>query len=133
MKKRTIKLHAPPPANPALIGPPPDWLGTNGKAKWIETVAILNDDRPLEPVDGDFLAMYCEAHDELHRARATLKRKRKDECIGPNGALYPHPAIGQKNKAIERIRKFGRELGLSRSSRKSTKPRIMPQGKQKPA
>lgn len=127
MKRHTIKF--PEPKDFASC---PGWLGEYGKRKWISTVKALADVRPIEELDADCLACYCEAHDELHKAMATLKEVGRDECVGPNGALYPHPAVGQKNKAIDRIRKFGRELGINRSVRKSGKTQRLPM-RSKPA
>ena len=108
----------------------PSWLGTHGKSKWKESVAILQAEgsERIRRIDGDFLAMYCEAFDELHEARETLakysKKNKTVDCVGTNGSLYPHPAEGRKNKAIDRIRKFGRELGLSQATRKSQKKAV---------
>ena len=126
MGKRTIKMHDPAPGG---VGSWPDWLGPIGKAKWLE---VCQENPQLEPNDADFLAAYCEAYEEFLIARQELAAMAHDYCTGPNGALYPHPTLGKKNKAIERMKKFGKELGLAKSGRKRTKP-LMPQGRVKPA
>lgn len=128
--RRTIKFAA--GTKPEAV-PAPAWLGDHGKAKWREVVKAMAEEKPIATLDFDCLAMYCEAHDEVHKARATLERFGRDDCVGPNGALYPHPAVGQKNKAIERIRKFGRELGINRASRKATKPKQVQMMRAKPS
>jgi P27 family predicted phage terminase small subunit len=124
MTRRAIALHRPPTGDPHPLATPPVWLGEVGKAVWLETIAV---NPGLEKPDGDFLASYCEAWEEFHHAREELSKLTSHYCEGTNGSQYPHPAIGQKNKALERIRKFGRELGLAKSTRKAPKPKAAPQ------
>jgi len=133
-----VRIHTPAGGQntapkPACVLEPPEWLGEHGSTKWNEIIADLAASNPIVNLDRDCLALYCEAHDELHKARATLDEAGCDECVGPNGALYPHPAVGQKNKAIERIRKFGRELGINRCVRKAPKKSENQPQKVKPA
>jgi P27 family predicted phage terminase small subunit len=122
--KRTIALHQPPAGERHPLATPADWLGHVGKAKWRETVADVPE---LQNADGDCLAAYCEAWQEFHHAREELVSLPSHYCVGPNGGHYPHPAIGQKNKALERIRKFARELQLTKCTRKPPKPKAAPQ------
>lgn len=102
---------------PARIGFPnkPEWLGLIASAKWDETVLILEAEGLLSPTYGDCIAMYCHAFQDLHNAERVLEAE-GEYCHSEKGGIYQHPAVGVRNKAIERILKFGRQLGLTPAS-----------------
>ena len=95
----------------------PDWLGDVGRAKWNERIEIMSQtDGLVTKLDGDFLALYCEAFEELIEAREEIK-KEGATCESKKGGHYQHPAVGRKNKAIDRMRCFGALFGMSPSDR----------------
>jgi P27 family predicted phage terminase small subunit len=93
----------------------PDWLGEPGRAKWSEMVEILSPvDGLLKPAFGDLLALYCEAFEEVLDAKAEIT-KEGATCMSEKGGMYQHPAVGRKNKAIQRMRVLGGLFGMSPS------------------
>lgn len=103
----------------------PSWLGKVGKAKWKETLAtIAGSQVSIQSVDADFLAMYCQAFDDLAESLKDLKDNGYT-TTADSGAEYPSPAVARKNKAIDNIRRFGIELNLS-PKRRTAKPKSTP-------
>lgn len=95
----------------------PDWLGEIGRTKWNELIAIFGEVKGwLTIADGGLLALYCEAFEDLIEARAEIE-KDGPTCSGEKGGMYQHPAVGRKNKAIERMRAIGAKFGLSPADR----------------
>lgn len=104
------------PPIPDEVPAPPDWLGEVGQAKWLEKAAILHPLGMLTKNDCDHLAMYCEAWDELFAAMKEIE-KCGMICMSDKGGEYQHPAVGIKNKAVDRIRKFGCDFGMNPTAR----------------
>ena len=96
----------------------PRWLDKRGKVEWKRLVDILDRVPELccEP-DWDAVALLAAAWSEYHAADAVVK---KEGAIhkAQSGALYQHPAVGQRNKAFERIHKMTRELAMTPQSRR---------------
>ena len=91
----------------------PSWLGLYGQAKWNELVAKLSPvDGLLKPAFEDYLALYCEAYEEVLEAKDEIA-KEGATCTSEKGGAYPHPAVGRKNKAIARMKLFGSYFGMS--------------------
>lgn len=104
------------PAFPAGCPKPPTWMSAVGKREFKRLSALLENAGVLTQVDLGVLAGYCEAWADVQAATKVVN----DEgavCEGAMGGLYQHPAIGIRNKAWERLRTFGRELGLSPAAR----------------
>lgn len=104
-------------ASSVIAGRPvkPGWLGERASEKWDETILLLEAESQCSPTYGDFLAMYCHAHQEFYDASRVIE----DEGAyvhSEKGGVYQHPAVGVRNQAIDRIMKFGRQLGLSAQS-----------------
>ena len=102
----------PPPGLPTC----PDWLDEHGRAKWDELLPLVSAMGVATTADGDMLAMYCEAFSDFMKASAEIASDGLT-CISEKGAQYQHPAVGIKNKAIERMRHLAALFGLSPSSR----------------
>jgi P27 family predicted phage terminase small subunit len=98
------------------IPDPPEWLGEIGKAKWREKVPLLHPLGLLTKNDYDLLSLYCEAWDEVFDAMQEIA-KEGATCSSDKGGLYQHPAVGRKNKAIQRIRQFGSDFGMNPAAR----------------
>lgn len=110
--------YGPEPEPPMGVPECPDWLGEVGRTKWAERVEKLLATNPklITQIDGDTLALYCEAWEEFLDARAEIERE-GSTCISEKGAAYLHPAVGRKNKAIARLKTIGALFGMSPSDR----------------
>lgn len=104
------------PGIPDAVPQPPEWLGKIGKAKWRELAPHLYPIGLLTAVDVDALALYCEAWDELFAMRALIDESGA-VAVSEKGGEYQHPAVGIKNKAIQRIKQFGALFGVGPATR----------------
>lgn len=93
----------------------PEWLGPIAAEKWDQMIPILVGRKTVSPAYVDFLAFYCQAHQDYHDACRVIEDQ-GEFVHSEKGGVYQHPAVGMRNKAIERIAKFGREFGLSPTS-----------------
>lgn len=93
----------------------PSGMGPVASAKWDEIVALLEAEGQLSPLYGDFIAEYCRAHQDVADAERIIADE-GEICVSEKGGRYQHPAVGMKNKAIDRLMKFGRQLGVSAQS-----------------
>jgi P27 family predicted phage terminase small subunit len=93
----------------------PEWLGPIASEKWDEIVPELVKIGVMAVIYADFLAMYCQAHQDLHDAMELLSEEGMT-CTSEKGGAYLHPAVSIKQNAIDRIAKFGREFGISPAS-----------------
>ena len=93
----------------------PEWLGPIASEKWDAIVPELVSLGVMATVYADFLAMYCQAHQDLHDAMKILGEEGMT-CTSEKGGAYLHPAVSIKQNAIDRIAKFGREFGISPSA-----------------
>src|SRR5690348_6859571 len=93
----------------------PEWLGPIASEKWDEVVAHLESENQLLPIYGDFIGLYCQAFEDMRNAEAVIEVE-GEYCMSEKGARYQHPAVGVKNKAIERMAKFGNKLGMNGAS-----------------
>ncbi|MCY2991622.1 MAG: phage terminase small subunit P27 family [Planctomycetota bacterium] len=97
--------------------PPKELSGRVAWRKWKETAALLLPRGLLTPLDRDALQVYAESWQRLSDCDRTLTDS-GEYLTGPNGAMYPHPAMGERNKALERIRRFQRDFAMSPAARK---------------
>lgn len=114
--RRPIDANEPQPDAFSDAPPCPDWLGEVGRGVWADVCPKLMGSGLLTAVDVGVLAMYCEAWDEFFEAREHIA-KHGLIAVGEKGAEYQHPAVGIKNKAIQRIKQIGAEFGMTPSSR----------------
>jgi P27 family predicted phage terminase small subunit len=110
-----------PPAKvgrgPAAARPKmPAWLGKVAKAKWRALIPQLEQLGILTAVDGDVLAAYCLAWEELQEATHLLQVSRTI-CRG-SGALAAHPAVAMQRSAWKAVEKFAALLGLNPHARR---------------
>jgi P27 family predicted phage terminase small subunit len=95
---------------------PPTWLGAHGQAKWRDVAPVLLPVNLLTRQDFDALAVYCEAWDEFMWALEEIAKEGRI-ATSEKGGAYQHPAVGIKNKAIQRIRQIGACFGMTPSDR----------------
>src|SRR5262245_28250904 len=112
--KRPLNANEPKPT----AGKPkcPAWLDAEAKRKWRELVPELDRIGLLTVVDGDALAVYCEAWSCFRRACESLTVN-GDTFTTDNGYLMPRPEVAIRNAARDTLKKFAALFGLDPSSR----------------
>ena len=102
-----------------IIGP--------AREEWDRIVPELERLRLLSQIDRSALAAYCDAYGEWVLARRELQKGRV--CKTPQGMLMPHPAVAIRNKALEHMKAFLTEFGMTPGSRtrmRATPPQAKP-------
>jgi P27 family predicted phage terminase small subunit len=108
--RRPINPTEPEPAPGEVLAP--DWLDEEGRKKWAE---VLDNCHWIAPVDGDMLALYCDAYS--HYLKAQRLSIKTPLARTPDGKMIKNPAWTARNEAFQQMRSAGSELGLSPSSR----------------
>lgn len=95
---------------------PPPWLGKHAKAEWKRIFPLLEKNGLVTDADYMTLCAYCQNVDTWICAE---KQKRVEgiTTTTSNGCEIQHPAVGIANTAMTNMLKFGREFGLTPSSR----------------
>ncbi|MEM8863991.1 MAG: phage terminase small subunit P27 family [Planctomycetota bacterium] len=89
------------------------------KAIWKEVTQMLSTVTGLAAdIDALAIASLCEAVAEFQQARDEIKRDGAT-CVSEKGGSYQHPAVGRKNKALERMRYLMARFGMTPSDRAS--------------
>jgi len=112
----------PPTAAPGM----PAWLSGRAKVEWKRIVPELIRLGLLSSIDLAALAAYCQAFAELEQATRTIEKEgrvckwpiydpKTNEHVGDR--LKAHPAVQQQRDAMQRIKGFLAEFGLSPASR----------------
>lgn len=116
--KRRLNKDEPKPAagRPAC----PAWLADEAKKKWRALVPELERLGLLTVVDGDALAVYCEAWASFRKSCETLAED-GETFTTDKGYVGPHPAIAIRNAARQTIKSFASLFGLDPSSRSRLK------------
>lgn len=106
----------------------PKWLSKEGRTEWRRLAPELESLGILTGIDMAMFASYCAAYGKLVWAENQIKENRKkNEKAGgmitqtSTGAYQTSPYVWIYNKALEQIRSFGSEFGLSPSSRTKIK------------
>lgn len=112
--KRALPKNEPKPAS--SIPSCPSWLPTEAKAEWKRIVAELRKVGLLTQLDRAPLAGYCLAWSKLREAQRQIK------CSGElvqstTGGMTPSCWVRIQDKALEQIRAFCTEFGLSPAAR----------------
>jgi len=118
-KAKSDREPKPPRDCPAA----PTWLDAAAKRKWRQLADTLNETGVLTLIDGDVLALYCQAYADHERLTKYL-RKKGEVSVAPSGYEMPRPEVALRNRARDDMRKFGAELGIGAASR--TKIEVKP-------
>ena len=112
--KRALPKNEPKPE----LGAPemPAWLPEDAKAEWKRVAPELSRLGLLARIDGSSLAAYCEAFSRWKQAVELMGRE-GITFVTAGGYAAQHPAVGIANKAKVDMLRFGREFGLTPSSR----------------
>ena len=95
---------------------PPPYLGSYGKKEWKRILPLLEKNRLMTDADYIMLAGYCQSGDTWINAEK-MKRTYGFTDTTDKGNIVQRPEVGIANTALQNILKFGREFGLSPSSR----------------
>ena len=96
------------------IGRPdqPEWLGSIGAKVWHSAVDRLEKiPGLLAKIDGDALALYCDAWEDYLTARETIANDGR--ILESRYTKTAHPAIKEKNSAAARIQDGLSRFGMS--------------------
>lgn len=117
--KRALNPTEPQP----LTGAPkcPTWMDAEAKVKWKALTPELERLGLMTIVDGDALAVYCQACADFTWATKELRKKGKVIRVGRQGYLQPHPAVAMKLQAANTIRAFAALFGLDPADRSRLK------------
>lgn len=99
------------------VGAPdcPEWLDDEARAEWSRQVAGMAEG-VLSQVDRGFLAAYCAAWSEFVACQQYIE-EHGHTSVTDKGNEIQHPMVGIRNKAAERMNRFGSQFGFSPSSR----------------
>jgi len=95
---------------------PPPYLGSYAKKEWKRVLPLLDKNGLMTDADYIALAAYCQAVDTWIVAEKA-KRAHGLTDITDKGNVIQRPEVGVANSALQNILKFGREFGLTPSSR----------------
>lgn len=110
---RKLNKNEPEPTSIAIC---PDWLSGDAKDEWIRVAAELGAIGLLSGLDQTALSAYCQAYKRWRHA------ERRIEVGGlvvsaPSGYLIQNPWVSISNTAIDQMRKFLVEFGMSPAAR----------------
>jgi P27 family predicted phage terminase small subunit len=100
----------------ALMPEAPSWLAPEAQREWTALAPKLFRLGLLTEVDGAALAAYCSSLATWARCQRVLDEEGLVVVL-PNGYTQQHAMVAIANKALDKIRQFGSEFGLSPASR----------------
>lgn len=113
--KRPLPDPREEPHPQATIPECPTWLDPAAQAHWAALAPELARLGLLTIVDGQVLAVYCQAWAEFELATRTLQTEGR--VVHTGGQLQPHPAVAQQRSAWKAVKDFAALFGLDPSSR----------------
>lgn len=108
------------PMPPAGVPECPEHLGEDAKAEWYRTVKVLKDMGLLSLADRSALAAYCAAYGRWIWAEAEVLRTGA-VVFTEKGFPMKNPALCISDQAVETMRKFMIEFGLTPAARSKIK------------
>ncbi len=121
--KRPLNRREPNP--PVRVPRMPTWLSKRAKQEWRRIAPELEALGLVTAIDLAALASYCQAVAELTIATETIDKEGR-VCVWPifdkegnqiGERLKAHPAVQQQRDAMQRVKQFAAEFGLSPSAR----------------
>lgn len=104
------------PSPPEAIPPMPRFLGKIARKEWRRIVPELSDCGLLTSLDMAALSAYCSCYE--HWVEAAKKVQELGPVITtPNGLTQTSPYVTQRNQALQLMKKFMVDLGLSPAAR----------------
>lgn len=119
--KRPIPTPADVPA-PERVPDPPAHLDAEAKREWRRVAPILLKAGLYSHLDRAALAAYCTTYSRWAEAEKHVSKEGAVLRGKTSGAPYQNPWLAVANKALEQIRAFEAEFGMSPSSRSRVTP-----------
>jgi P27 family predicted phage terminase small subunit len=116
--KRAINTKEPKPK--VVIPDCPKHLTGEARAEWRRITRQLLKLGIISEIDSASLSSYCTAWATYVKACNKLKRQ-QEVMISDLGGMYQNPWVAIRNKAMEQIRQFSSEFGMTPSSRSRIK------------
>lgn len=110
------------PLNPAeakpenTLPPCPEHLSDSAKREWERIAPSLHAAGLLTSIDGAALAGYCDAYGRWEDANAMIRRTGM-VVKSPKGFAIQSPFVGIANRALDQMKMFLVEFGMTPSSR----------------
>ena len=105
------------PVPPEGVPECPDFLDDAARGEWFRTAGVLKDMRLLTPADRTALAAYCVAFSRWLEAEEQVKKYGTIVKSPAKGFPMKSPYLTVADQAMEAMRKFMVEFGLTPSSR----------------
>ena len=105
-----------PDYGPESIPRCPDFLSPEAKTEWKRIVPELRKLGMLSKLDRGALAGYCQNYARWVQAEEIIEMEGMTTTT-TSGYIMLHPAIGISNKALEKMRRFSTEFGMTPASR----------------
>jgi P27 family predicted phage terminase small subunit len=109
-------LHDQADVVPAEAPDPPDHLSGLARRVWHDKASDMARAGLISKLDAENFACYCEAVATWVEAKSMIA-KQGAVLLSPNGYPVQNPYLAIANRAMEQIRTFGSEFGLSPASR----------------
>jgi P27 family predicted phage terminase small subunit len=113
--KRPLNDREPTP--PQGVPDCPNYLDDEARAEWFRTAKVLSDMRLLTPADRSALAAYCVVYSRWLHAEEQVKKFGSIVKSPEKGFPMKSPYLCIADQALETMRKFMVEFGLTPSSR----------------
>lgn len=98
----------------------PKHLSKKAKAVWRKVAPLLEDAGIIAKLDGIALEMLCEAYAKWQTANESLDREGLVQ-VGPNGGFFQNPNLAIANRAMDQVKSFLAEFGMTPSERSRLK------------
>ena len=111
----------PPKKAPAPGGRPrrPSWLDPIARKKWGEVVREMKEAGTLSRAAGDLIVAYCVACSDFQQAAEAVIREGGPTFTDDKGNVRQRPEVAIKQKALDHIKQYARELLISPAARQS--------------
>ena len=94
----------------------PEWLNGRARAAWDKYADLLVKNKVLTELDGIAFAALCQCFARWAEAEGYIE-KQGLVLLSPTGFPIPNPYLSVANRAMEQIRSFLIEFGMTPSSR----------------
>ena len=95
----------------------PSHLDSVAKQEWKRITKLLKNMNVITEIDRAGLAAYCSAYSTFVAAQKQLNKEKELLSLTSNGNLVQNPLIGIRNRALEILRQFLIQYGLTPASR----------------